>query len=96
MRKTLQLEGVTSLREAIERAKAMKLIQESSFEGKSERKFYHFGGDKNRFGGTEGIFRGGVGAEKGSQGRRSDGEKFVRKDRVGNGGKARNVSHKEC
>lgn len=96
MRKTLQLKCVTSLREAIERAKAVKLIQESSFEGKSEGKFYHFGEDKNRFGETEGIFREGVGAEKRSQGRRSDGEKFVRKDRVGNDEKAGNVSHKEC
>jgi len=34
--RTLQLEGITSLRTAIERAKTIKLIQESDFEQKKK------------------------------------------------------------
>lgn len=39
VKRTLQLEGVTSLRLAIERAKAIKIIQENSFEKKKENNF---------------------------------------------------------
>lgn len=39
VKRTLQLEGITSLRVAVERAKAVKLIQENCFKKKNENSF---------------------------------------------------------
>ncbi|KYN20079.1 hypothetical protein ALC57_07585 [Trachymyrmex cornetzi] len=49
IKRTLQLEGVASLRVAVERARAIKLIQESSFERKREHNFNIYKKKKNKF-----------------------------------------------
>ena len=41
MKKTLQLKGVTSLRVAVERAKAVKLIHKNSFSHKANIKYFN-------------------------------------------------------
>ncbi|KYN27946.1 hypothetical protein ALC57_02645 [Trachymyrmex cornetzi] len=49
IKRTLQLEGVASLRVAVERARAVKLIQESSFERKREQNFDIYKKKENNF-----------------------------------------------
>ncbi|KYN11271.1 hypothetical protein ALC57_16583 [Trachymyrmex cornetzi] len=51
VKRTLQMEGITSLRVAIERAKTIKLIQENSFQHRNENNFSREGkkGENFRF-----------------------------------------------
>jgi len=98
--RTLQLEGITSLREAIVRAKTIKLIQESNFE--QRRKNVNFEGRKengnnNNFNGN--FNRGARDCKKNFESNSKGNERKFKKNKFGesnNNGEKRIGNGKEC
>lgn len=91
IRRTLQLEGISSLKVAIERAKTVKSIQESYFEQKKRSNFNFYKRKENYFS----LRKGESDVEKEEkQGKDGNKSKFIKQN--GNGKRYENKNRMEC
>ncbi|XP_024886697.1 uncharacterized protein LOC112464121 [Temnothorax curvispinosus] len=89
VRRTLQIEGITSLNRAVERAKALKIIQGDNYAREKEKtnKSFPKEGQNNNFNGKKGTEGNGKQAEEGKNEQRenSRGSKSASRDERGGG-----------